>query len=121
MSTAIVRIAEPLALTSVFPYLPEMIEGFGVPRDEIAKWVGLTSATFSVSQSMTAVLWGRTSDAIGRKPTLILGMICTMLCFLFWGTASSLAMAITVRAIQGCGNGNGMSDALRCCRLYLFC
>ncbi|EFW99282.1 major facilitator superfamily transporter [Grosmannia clavigera kw1407] len=103
---AIVRIAEPLALTSVFPYLPEMIKSFGVPRDEIAKWAGFTSAIFSISQSLTAVLWGRTSDTIGRKPTLILGMICTMFCFLFWGTSTSLAMAITVRAIQGCGNGN---------------
>lgn len=28
-----------VALTSVFPYLPEMIESFDVPPDEVAKWV----------------------------------------------------------------------------------
>lgn len=28
-----------VALTSVNPYLPEMIESFGVPQDEVAKWV----------------------------------------------------------------------------------
>lgn len=30
-----------VALTSVFPYLPEMIESFDVPPDAVAKWVCL--------------------------------------------------------------------------------
>ncbi|EPE02784.1 major facilitator superfamily transporter [Ophiostoma piceae UAMH 11346] len=101
-----VRVAEPLALTSVFPYLPEMIKSFGVPQDEVAKWAGMTSAVFSVCQSITAVPWGWASDTIGRKPTIIMGLMCTMTCFLFWGTSTSLAMAITVRGIQGASNGN---------------
>ena len=28
-----------VALTGVFPYLPQMIESFGVPTNEVAKWV----------------------------------------------------------------------------------
>ncbi|KAL1896861.1 hypothetical protein Sste5346_004495 [Sporothrix stenoceras] len=103
---AMVRFAEPLALTSVFPYLPEMIKSFGVPKEEVAKWAGMTSAVFSVAQSLTAVPWGWTSDTIGRKPTIIIGLICTMICFIFWGSSTSLYMAITVRGIQGASNGN---------------
>lgn len=104
------RFAEPLALTSVFPYLPEMIKSFGVDKKDVAKWAGLTGAIFSVSQSITAVPWGKASDRIGRKPIILIGLINTMICFLAWGMSTSLPMAITVRAIMGGGNGNGMFD-----------
>ncbi|KAF7517843.1 hypothetical protein G7054_g13675 [Neopestalotiopsis clavispora] len=103
---AVARFAEPLALTSVFPYLPEMIASFGVEKKEVAKWAGATSAVFSLAQSLTAVPWGRASDKVGRKPVIMIGLLCTMTCFLVWGCSTSLAMAITVRAIQGASNGN---------------
>ncbi|KAK4110461.1 MFS general substrate transporter [Canariomyces notabilis] len=103
---AVARFAEPLALTSVFPYLPEMIASFGVEKNEIARWAGFTGAIFSVSQSMTAVAWGRASDRFGRKPVILVGLASTMCCFLLWGMSTSLPMAITVRAIMGGGNGN---------------
>lgn len=61
---SICRFAEPVALTSVFPYLPEMIESFGIPRDEVAKWAGITSGVFSISQCLTAISWGRASDKV---------------------------------------------------------
>ncbi len=84
-----------------------MIKSFGVERDEVAKWAGLTGAVFSVAQSTTAVLWGRLSDRVGRKPAILFGLLSTMICFLIWGMSTSLTMAITVRAIMGGGNGNG--------------
>ncbi|KAK6829578.1 hypothetical protein PG987_010162 [Apiospora arundinis] len=103
---AVARFAEPLAMTSVFPYLPEMIASFDVPEKDVAKWAGMTSAVFSLAQSITAVPWGRASDRFGRKPIVMIGLLCTMICFLIWGVSTSLAMAITVRAVQGASNGN---------------
>ncbi|KAI7786648.1 MFS transporter [Diaporthe eres] len=103
---AVARFAEPLALTSVFPYLPEMIKSFGVQDNNVARWAGLVGSTFSISQSAFAVPWGRLSDKIGRKPTIITGLISTMICFIIWGTASSLAMAVCIRFVMGAGNGN---------------
>ncbi|KAF4631816.1 hypothetical protein G7Y89_g6324 [Cudoniella acicularis] len=52
---AIARFAEPVALTSVFPYLPEMIESFGVKKKDVAIWAGVTSTVFSLSQSYYGV------------------------------------------------------------------
>ncbi|KAK8071961.1 hypothetical protein PG996_005309 [Apiospora saccharicola] len=103
---AVARFAEPLAMTSVFPYLPEMIASFDVPEKDVAKWAGITSAVFSLAQSFTAVPWGRASDRFGRKPIVMIGLLCTMICFLIWGVSTSLTMAITVRAVQGASNGN---------------
>jgi len=96
-----------LALTSVFPYLPEMIASFGVEKNEVARWAGFTGAIFSIAQSCTAVAWGRASDKFGRKPVILIGLASTMACFLLWGMSTSLPMAITIRAVMGGGNGNG--------------
>ncbi|KAI1638743.1 major facilitator superfamily domain-containing protein [Biscogniauxia mediterranea] len=103
---AVARFAEPLSFTSVFPYLPEMIASFGVEKKEVAKWAGMTSAVFSLAQSVTAVPWGRASDRLGRKPVIMMGLFCTMTCFLIWGVSTSLPMAIVIRAIMGASNGN---------------
>lgn len=84
-----------------------MIASFGVEKKDIAKWAGATSSVFSLAQSITAVPWGRASDRFGRKPTILVGLFCTMVCFLIWGVSTSLPMAIAIRAIQGASNGNG--------------
>ncbi|TQS37543.1 hypothetical protein Golomagni_01977 [Golovinomyces magnicellulatus] len=103
---AVCRFAEPVVLTSVYPYIPEMIESFGIPKNQIAKWAGITNAVFSISQALTAVAWGQLSDRFGRKPAIITSLICTMTCSLIWGFSINLPMAITARGIQGAFNGN---------------
>ncbi|KAF2010621.1 MFS general substrate transporter [Aaosphaeria arxii CBS 175.79] len=103
---SICRFAEPIALTSVFPYLPEMIESFGVPKNDIARWAGLTSATFSICQACTGIIWGAISDRIGRKPTILIGLTNTMITMLLWGFSTTLPMAMVARGLQGFGSGN---------------
>lgn len=114
----------PVALSSVFPYLvriccnapsilasaeeskPEMIESFGVPKSKVARWAGITSAVFSLSQAATGIFWGRASDRFGRKPVIMVGLLCTMLACLLFGFSRSLPWAIAARAFAGSVNGN---------------
>ena len=100
------RLAEPIALSSVFPYLPEMMESFGVAEKDVSKWAGIATAIFSLSQAATGVLWGRASDILGRKRTILIGMTCTMTCSLLFGFSRSLAWAIVARSMAGASNGN---------------
>lgn len=83
-----------------------MMESFGVPENDIARWAGLTSAVFSLSQAVTGIPWGAASDRFGRKPVILIGLFNTMVTMLIWGFSTSLPMAITARALQGLGNGN---------------
>jgi MFS family permease len=83
-----------------------MIESFGVPENDIARWAGLTSAVFSVSQALTGIPWGAASDRYGRKTVILIGLLNTMVTTLLWGFSTSLPMAFTARALQGLGNGN---------------
>ncbi|KAF2708192.1 MFS general substrate transporter [Pleomassaria siparia CBS 279.74] len=103
---SICRFAEPIALTSVYPYLPEMIQSFGIPENDIARWAGLISAIFNVCQGFTSISWGAASDRFGRKPVILVGLVNTMIMMLVWGFSTNLPMAITARALQGLGNGN---------------
>lgn len=126
---AICRFAEPVAMTSVYPYLvrgsrgglfsraedlfayadrlqPEMIQSFHVPTEQVAKYAGLTSAVFSLSQALTAIFWGRASDKLGRKPVILIGLTCTMASSLLFGFSTSLTWAFVARSVQGLSNGN---------------
>ncbi|PLN84451.1 permease of the major facilitator superfamily [Aspergillus taichungensis] len=103
---SICRFAEPVVLTSVLPYLPEMIEQVGVPRDQVAKWVGITSAATSLSQAAMAVPWGTASDHFGRKPIILLGLSCTMVVSVLFGLSRTLTALVVSRALLGLLNGN---------------
>ncbi|RMZ78346.1 hypothetical protein DV738_g3862, partial [Chaetothyriales sp. CBS 135597] len=102
----ICRFAEPVAMTSVYPYIPEMVQSFNVPTEKVAKWAGLLSAVFSLSQSLTGIAWGRASDLFGRKPIILIALTCTMISGLLFGFSPSLPWAFASRSMQGLSNGN---------------
>jgi MFS family permease len=83
-----------------------MMESFGVPENDIARWAGFASAIFSLCQAFTGIPWGAASDRFGRKPIILIGLINTMVTMLVWGFSTNLPMAIAARALQGLGNGN---------------
>ena len=83
-----------------------MVHSIGAAKKDVAKWVGLISAAFSISQCVTAVPWGSLSDRVGRKPIILMGFFLTMVFSLMFGFSSSLEMAIISRVCIGLGNGN---------------
>ncbi|KAF4634617.1 hypothetical protein G7Y89_g3478 [Cudoniella acicularis] len=104
---ALCRIAEPVALTSVFPYAYDMMKWFGGDVGENAGFYsGVLMAAFSLAETLTSFMWGALSDRIGRKPVLILGCAGTMLSMLVIGFSPNIYLAILGRAIGGGLNGN---------------
>lgn len=102
------RFAEPLAFTSLFPYLYFMIRDFCVAPTEsdISKYSGYMASSFAFCQFLFAVQWGKISDRIGRKPVLLLGLMGTSVCLLVFGFSKSYFTAFAARAIAGAINGN---------------
>ncbi|RKP29449.1 MFS general substrate transporter [Metschnikowia bicuspidata] len=105
---SVMRFSEPLAFTSLFPYLYFMIRDFQTAPTEadISKYSGYMASSFAFCQFLFAVHWGRTSDRIGRKPVLILGLLGTSACLLVFGFSTNYYTAFAARAIAGALNGN---------------
>lgn len=105
--TACVRLAEPIALTSIFPYAYHLVQRFKVgAHDDAAFYAGLLISAFSLAESLTGMFWGGLSDKVGRKPVLLMGCIGTMLSMVVVGFATNIWVAVLGRAIGGLLNGN---------------
>lgn len=104
---AIVRLAEPIALTSIFPYSWELVKRFGVGNEKHASFYsGLLISAFSLAEALTGIFWGSLSDRVGRKPILLCGCIGTVLSLLIIGFAQNFWVALAGRTIGGMLNGN---------------
>ncbi|EWC43602.1 hypothetical protein DRE_01489 [Drechslerella stenobrocha 248] len=102
----ICRLAEPITLTSILSYLPQMIRSYGIPETDVGFWVGLTASSFSIAQCLTGVAWGRLSDRLGRKPVILCGMTGMLVSVVIFGFANSITMAMISRSCIGLLNGN---------------
>lgn len=105
---ALVRLCEPIAFMSIFPYIYYMIASFNITQDsrQIAIFAGLVTSSFAFAEFSTGILWGKLSDRIGRKPVLIGGLIGTALSMILFGFSQSLPMALLARFLGGLLNGN---------------
>ncbi|OXV07755.1 hypothetical protein Egran_04480 [Elaphomyces granulatus] len=104
---AICRVAEPIALTSIFPYSWVMVRDFDVGgKSDAALYAGILVSAFSLAEALTGMFWGGVSDCVGRKPVLLLGCAGTMLSLFVVGLATNYWVALVGRIIGGALNGN---------------
>lgn len=91
--------------------------GFGIttlPFPLVAEEMGASSfwktfggaGVFSLFQFLSTPLWGRYSDAFGRKPILLVSMAGSVLAYLWLGYADSVTSLIAARAFGGVMSGN---------------
>ncbi|QQR74384.1 MAG: MFS transporter [Holophagales bacterium] len=102
-----------LGFLMVLPLLPFYATRLGAD----AVVVGLMVSAFAVAQLSTAPLWGRLSDRIGRRPTILGGLAVSTLAYLLFALACAeratdalspsvlLAVLFVSRLVQGAGTG----------------
>ncbi|KAG8911594.1 hypothetical protein FRC01_005628, partial [Tulasnella sp. 417] len=103
-----VRLAEPIAYTQIFPYVNSMVEDLHVTDNpaEVGFYSGLVDSLFAFAQLFTIFQWGRLSDRIGRRPVImtgLLGVACGSFCF---GLSKSFYQMLIGRAMAGALSGN---------------
>src|SRR5690242_5711590 len=86
----------------VIPLLPFYAERFAASPLEMTALF----ATFSLMSFITAPLWGRLSDRVGRRPVLMASMAAAALAYLWMAFATHLWMVFAARAFAGACAGN---------------
>ncbi|EAL22609.1 hypothetical protein CNBB2410 [Cryptococcus deneoformans B-3501A] len=104
----VVRLAEPISYTVIFPFINQMVEELQVTDnpDHVGFYSGLVESVFAFVQFFTVYHWAQLSDCIGRKPVLLLGLTGVAISGSLFGLASSFWMMILFRSLNGALNGN---------------
>jgi DHA1 family tetracycline resistance protein-like MFS transporter len=93
------------------------LAGFGIttiPFPLVAEQMGASdfwktfggAGVFSLFQLLSTPVWGRCSDAYGRKPILVLSLVGTVIAFAWLAVADSLTSLLMARAFGGIMSGN---------------
>lgn len=88
-----------MGISMVSPILPVYAEDLGAT----GIWIGLTFSIFAVAQTLVSPFAGRWSDRYGRKPFIVLGLLCYFVAAFGYLTAESFLQVLAFRAFSGCG------------------
>ncbi|KAH7337118.1 major facilitator superfamily domain-containing protein [Rhizoctonia solani] len=104
----LMRFAEPISFSVIFPFVNQMIEELGVTSDpkELGYYSGFIEGVFALAQFCTVCFWGSLSDRIGRRPILISGLCGVVGSTIMFGMSKSFTMMLISRALSGALNGN---------------
>jgi MFS family permease len=101
-----------VGLLMIIPLLPFYVKELGGPGVDvlglhfgIGSISGFIVASFTVAQLLSAPMWGRFSDRVGRRPVLLIALGAAGIAYLIFGFAHSLLLLFLSRMVQGAGGG----------------
>ena len=109
MITAFVDMVGLLMIIPLLPFYVKNLGGSGINvlgfHLGIGTISGIIVAAFTVAQLLSAPMWGRFSDRVGRRPTLLIALGAAGISYLVFGFATSLWVLFLSRIVQGAGGG----------------
>jgi MFS family permease len=109
MATAFVDMVGLLMIIPLLPFYVKTLGGAGINflgfHFGIGIIIGVIVASFTFAQLVSAPMWGRFSDRVGRRPTLLIALGAAAIAYLIFGFAHSLLVLFLSRLVQGAGGG----------------
>jgi MFS family permease len=109
MATAFIDMVGVLMIFPLLPFYVKDLGGSGINIFGLHFGVGLITSfivsSFTVAQLLSAPLWGRFSDRVGRRPALLIALSASAIAYLIFGFAESLWVLLLSRVVQGAGGG----------------
>jgi MFS family permease len=109
MATAFIDMVGVLMIFPLLPFYVQTLGGSGISILGIHFGTGIIAgfiiSSFTVAQLISAPIWGRFSDRVGRRPTLIIALTASAIAYLIFGFADSLFLLFLSRIVQGAGGG----------------
>src|SRR6478672_12767335 len=102
MVTAFIDMVGLLMVIPLLPFYAKTLGAGGLV-------VGVLVSSFSVAQLVSAPMWGRFSDAYGRRPALLVGLSASVIAYIIFAFALKLPhpmfFLFLSRIVQGAGGG----------------
>jgi MFS family permease len=109
MATAFIDMVGVLMIFPLLPFYVKKYAELGVTIFGAHFGVGIIAgfiiSSFTVAQLISAPMWGRFSDRVGRRPTLLIALTASAVAYLIFGFANSLWLLFLSRVVQGAGGG----------------
>src|SRR5690349_9061012 len=109
MATAFIDMLGVLMIFPLLPFYVKNLGGSGFDVYGVHLGIGLITsfivASFTVAQLLSAPMWGRFSDRVGRRPALLIALTASAIAYLIFGFAHSLWLLLLSRVVQGAGGG----------------
>src|SRR5829696_6226205 len=109
MLTAFIDMVGLLMIIPLLPFYVQTFGGSGITilgiHFGIGIIVGFIIAAFTVAQLLSAPMWGKFSDRVGRRPALLIALGASAVAYLIFGFAHSLFLLFLSRIVQGAGGG----------------
>src|SRR6266536_6556651 len=109
MITAFMDMVGLLMIIPLLPFYVKELGGSGIDFLGVHIGIGTISGfivtAFTVAQLISAPLWGKFSDRVGRRPTLMIALGAAGIAYLIFGFAHSLLVLFLSRIVQGAGGG----------------
>jgi MFS family permease len=109
MATAFIDMVGLLMIIPILPFYVKTLGGSGIDFLGFHFGIGIITAfiiaAYTVAQLLSAPLWGKFSDRVGRRPTLIIALSAAGIAYLIFGFADSLILLFLSRVVQGAGGG----------------
>lgn len=109
MATAFMDMVGLLMIIPLLPFYVKELGGSGFDifglHIGIGSITGFIVAAFTIAQLLSAPMWGRFSDRVGRRPVLLIALAAAGIAYLIFGFAHSLLVLFLSRLVQGAGGG----------------
>src|SRR5689334_14475456 len=109
MATAFIDMVGVLMIIPLLPFYVQQLGGNGITFFGLHFGIGVIAgfiiSSFTVAQLIAAPMWGRFSDRVGRRPTLLIALSASAVAYLIFGFAHSLLLLLLSRVVQGAGGG----------------
>jgi MFS family permease len=109
MATAFIDMVGVLMIFPLLPFYVKDLGGSGINVFGLHFGIGLITSfivsSFTVAQLLSAPMWGRFSDRVGRRPALLIALTASAIAYLIFGFAESLWVLLLSRVVQGAGGG----------------
>jgi DHA1 family multidrug resistance protein-like MFS transporter len=103
---ALAGVCEVCAYGQVTAFTPLHLPQIGVPREDVAVWLGLITSLANLAGVPFLPFWGALADRYGRKPLIVRSFLVAFVALFIAAVAPNVWLFTFSRAFQSLGLGN---------------